>query len=47
MSKLPIFMLLFILFNLISCSDYVASKREGLKPFHDQNEKQAQEEPVD
>jgi hypothetical protein len=32
------------LFSLISCTDYIASKRNGLKPYkHDSYDKQAQE----
>ena len=33
-----------IMFLLASCSDYISEKREGLKPYKDDQTKQAEEE---
>lgn len=29
----------------VSCNEYIAAKREGLKPFDDPSERQAEEDP--
>lgn len=43
MFKHTLLLLLFVI--SVGCQDYVASKREGMKPFHDESERQAEEDP--
>ncbi len=43
MNKITLLFMAAFFFSLTACSDYINSRREGLKPYHI-DEKQSQEE---